>query len=62
LIIADDILVFLLALLKQQGVDVKGAAKSSTPVNEEVPPLLEGGGKLEVLLILCPTFGVTLKK
>ncbi|KAM0930039.1 hypothetical protein ACQ4PT_001217 [Festuca glaucescens] len=36
------------ALLKQQGVDVKGAAKSSTPVNEEVPPLLEGGGKLEV--------------
>ncbi|GJN16727.1 hypothetical protein PR202_gb03747 [Eleusine coracana subsp. coracana] len=36
------------ALLKQQGVDVKGAAKSSTPVNEEVPPLLESGGKLEV--------------
>uniref|UniRef100_A0ACD5WKA8 Uncharacterized protein n=1 Tax=Avena sativa TaxID=4498 RepID=A0ACD5WKA8_AVESA len=36
------------ALLKQQGVDVKGAPKSSTPVNEEVPPLLEGGGKLEV--------------
>jgi hypothetical protein len=38
-------------LLKQQGVDVKGAAKSSTTVNEEVPPLLEGGGKLEVVLI-----------
>jgi hypothetical protein len=38
-------------LLKQQGVDAKGAAKSSTPVNEEVPPLLEGGGKLEVVLI-----------
>ncbi|AQK98151.1 Villin-2 [Zea mays] len=36
------------ALLKQQGVDLKGAAKSTTPVNEEVPPLLEGGGKLEV--------------
>jgi hypothetical protein len=52
--------VFLLALLKQQGVDVKGAAKSSTPVNEEVPPLLEGGGKLEVLLILCPNLGVVL--
>ena len=50
---------FLLALLKQQGVDVKGTAKSSTPVNEEVPPLLEGGGKLEVL-ILCPTLGVAL--
>ncbi|XP_039849026.1 villin-2-like [Panicum virgatum] len=34
------------ALLKQQG--VKGAAKNTAPVNEEVPPLLEGGGKLEV--------------
>uniref|UniRef100_A0A8R7Q0H6 HP domain-containing protein n=1 Tax=Triticum urartu TaxID=4572 RepID=A0A8R7Q0H6_TRIUA len=39
------------ALLKQQGVDVKGAPKSSTPVNEEVPPLLEGGGRLEVWCI-----------
>ncbi|PUZ52977.1 hypothetical protein GQ55_5G017000 [Panicum hallii var. hallii] len=36
------------ALLKQKGVDVKGAAKNTAPVNEEVPPLLEGGGKLEV--------------
>jgi hypothetical protein len=27
---------------------VKGAAKSA-PVNEEIPPLLEGGGKLEVI-------------
>ncbi|KAL5197247.1 hypothetical protein ABZP36_000759, partial [Zizania latifolia] len=36
------------ALLKQQGVDVKGASKSSAPVEEEVPPLLEGDGKLEV--------------
>ncbi|XP_059309256.1 villin-2-like [Lycium ferocissimum] len=35
------------ALLKQQGVGVKGASKSA-PVIEEVPPLLEGGGKLEV--------------
>lgn len=35
------------ALLKQQGVDIKGATKGS-PANEEVPPLLEGGGKLEV--------------
>ncbi|XP_022847678.1 villin-3-like [Olea europaea var. sylvestris] len=35
------------ALLKQQGVGVKGASKSAT-VNEEVPPLLEGGGKIEV--------------
>ncbi|XP_008786911.2 villin-2-like [Phoenix dactylifera] len=35
------------ALLKQQGVDVKGMAKGA-PVNEEVPPLLEGAGKLEV--------------
>ncbi|XP_042940823.1 villin-3-like isoform X2 [Carya illinoinensis] len=35
------------ALLKQQGVGVKGMTKS-TPVNEEVPPLLEGGGKMEV--------------
>ncbi|KAK9128758.1 hypothetical protein Syun_017555 [Stephania yunnanensis] len=35
------------ALLKQQGVGVKGAAKS-TPVSEDVPPLLEKGGKIEV--------------
>ncbi|XP_061340327.1 villin-3-like [Gastrolobium bilobum] len=35
------------ALLKQQGMGVKGVAKS-TPVNEEIPPLLEGGGKMEV--------------
>ncbi|KAF3442688.1 hypothetical protein FNV43_RR16605 [Rhamnella rubrinervis] len=35
------------ALLKQQGVGVKGLTKSA-PVNEEVPPLLEGGGKMEV--------------
>lgn len=37
----------LLALLKQQGVGVKGMTKGA-PVNEEVPPLLEGGGKMEV--------------
>ncbi|KAJ4791689.1 hypothetical protein LUZ62_042935 [Rhynchospora pubera] len=37
------------ALLKQQGVDLnKGAAKTTTPVNEEVPPLLESNGKIEV--------------
>ncbi|XP_004236608.1 villin-2 [Solanum lycopersicum] len=35
------------ALLKQQGAGVKGASKSA-PVIEEVPPLLEEGGKLEV--------------
>ncbi|CAM8963769.1 unnamed protein product [Rhodiola kirilowii] len=35
------------ALLKQQGVGIKGSAKA-VPVNEEVPPLLEGGGKTEV--------------
>ncbi|XP_060177339.1 villin-2-like [Lycium barbarum] len=35
------------ALLKQQGVGVKGSSKSA-PVNEEVLPLLEGGGKIEV--------------
>ncbi|CAN6483310.1 unnamed protein product [Victoria cruziana] len=35
------------ALLKQQGVDVKGVAKG-TPANEEIPPLLEKDGKLEV--------------
>ncbi|KAJ8622707.1 hypothetical protein MRB53_031236 [Persea americana] len=35
------------ALLKQQGVGVKGNMKSN-PVNEEIPPLLEGGGKIEV--------------
>lgn len=35
------------ALLKQQGVDMKGTTKGS-PAVEEIPPLLEGGGKLEV--------------
>jgi hypothetical protein len=40
------------ALLKQKGVDVKGISKTSVPVNDEVPPLLDGGGKLEVLLNL----------
>ncbi|OIT28462.1 PREDICTED: villin-2-like [Nicotiana attenuata] len=35
------------ALLKQQGVGVKGGSKN-TPVNEEVPPLLKVGGKIEV--------------
>ncbi|KAL3637230.1 Villin-3 [Castilleja foliolosa] len=35
------------ALLKQQGGALKGASKSA-PVNEDVPPLLEGGGKTEV--------------
>ncbi|KAA8518168.1 hypothetical protein F0562_015642 [Nyssa sinensis] len=35
------------ALLKQQGVGVKGMTKGA-PVNEEVQPLLEGGGKIEV--------------
>lgn len=35
------------ALLKQQGVDVKGSAKNA-PINEEVPPLFESGGKIEV--------------
>lgn len=38
-----------LALLKQQGVGLKGIAKSA-PVNEDIPPLLESGGKLEVCL------------
>ena len=38
------------ALLKQQGMGVKGATKSA-PVNEEIPPLLEGDGKLEVWII-----------
>ncbi|GMJ02336.1 villin 2 [Hibiscus trionum] len=38
------------ALLKQQGAGVKGMIKSA-PVNEEVPPLLEGSGKMEVWCI-----------
>ena len=37
----------LLAFLKQQGVGVKGTNKSA-PVNEDVPPLLEANGKIEV--------------
>lgn len=35
------------AFLKQQGFGVKGVNKSA-PVNEDVPPLLEAGGKIEV--------------
>ncbi|CAH9134948.1 unnamed protein product [Cuscuta epithymum] len=38
------------ALLKQQGVGIKGAGKSDS-VNEEVPPLLEAGGRIEVWCI-----------
>ncbi|KAE8694796.1 Villin-3 [Hibiscus syriacus] len=38
------------ALLKQQGVGVEGMSKS-TLVDEEVPPLIEGGGKMEVWCI-----------
>ncbi|KAL5719708.1 Villin-2 [Ranunculus cassubicifolius] len=38
------------ALLKQQGVGAKGAAKGA-PVNEDIPPLLEQGGKVEVWCI-----------
>ncbi|KAJ6809051.1 villin-2 [Iris pallida] len=37
------------ALLKQQGVDIKGVSKGTTV--EEIPPLLEGSGRLEVWLI-----------
>ncbi|XP_019154980.1 PREDICTED: villin-2-like [Ipomoea nil] len=39
------------ALLKQQGGGIKSGTKSATPVKEEVPPLLEEGGKIEVWLI-----------
>ncbi|XP_065856405.1 villin-3 [Euphorbia lathyris] len=39
------------AFLKQQGGVVKGMAKSAPVVTEEVPPLLEGGGKMEVWCI-----------
>lgn len=35
------------ALLKQQGLGSKGTTKGA-PVNEEVPSLLEGGGRIEV--------------
>ncbi|XP_077218177.1 villin-2-like [Tasmannia lanceolata] len=35
------------AMLKQQGVDVKGITKGA-PINEDIPPLLEVGGKIEV--------------
>ncbi|KAF3636483.1 Villin-4 [Capsicum annuum] len=38
------------AILKQQGAAVKASSKS-TSVNEEVPLLLEGGGKIEVWCI-----------
>ncbi|XP_010269772.1 PREDICTED: villin-2 [Nelumbo nucifera] len=44
---ADDGRGKVAALLKQQGVDVKGMAKGAT-VNEDIPPLLESGGKIEV--------------
>ncbi|GJN31511.1 hypothetical protein PR202_gb19920 [Eleusine coracana subsp. coracana] len=51
------------ALLKQKG-DVKGASKSSAPVHEDVPPLLESAGKLEVLLntIMMFTFPITYRR
>ncbi|KAJ0262483.1 Villin-2 [Hirschfeldia incana] len=39
------------AMLKQQNVGLKGISKSATPVNEDIPPLLEAGGKLEVWLV-----------
>ncbi|CAF2123653.1 unnamed protein product [Brassica napus] len=39
------------AMLKQQNVGLKGSSKSATPVNEDVPPLLEAGGKLEVWVV-----------
>ena len=55
-ITADNIFFYFSALLKQKGVDVKGAAKNTAPVNEEVPPLLEGSGKLEVALINIPFY------
>lgn len=35
------------AFLKQQGLGVKGTNKTA-PVNEDVPPLLEAGGKIEM--------------
>ncbi|XP_042412347.1 villin-2-like isoform X1 [Zingiber officinale] len=38
------------ALLKQQGVDVKGTSKGPV-LGEEIPPLIEGAEKLEVWLI-----------
>lgn len=38
-------------MLKQQGVGVKGGSKSA-PVIEEVPQLLEAGGKTEVCLVI----------
>ncbi|KAG4996719.1 hypothetical protein JHK85_028158 [Glycine max] len=46
-ILTSELFDVLSALLKQQGMGVKGMTKS-TPVNEEIPPLLEGGGKIEV--------------
>ena len=41
---------WIIALLKQQGVGPKGKDKNA-PVAEEVPPLLKSGGKLEVWTI-----------
>lgn len=37
-------------MLKQQGVNVKGMVKGNL-VNEVVPPLLEGVGKIEVKIV-----------
>ena len=37
------------AMLKQQGVNVKGLLKGA-PTKEEVPPLFDHNGKLEVIL------------
>ncbi|CAH8387648.1 unnamed protein product [Eruca vesicaria subsp. sativa] len=39
------------AMLKQQNVGLKGISKNAAPVNEDIPPLLEAGGKLDVWLV-----------
>lgn len=39
------------ALLKQQGLSAKGASKGMA-ISEDAPPLLEEGGKLEVLYLI----------
>lgn len=51
-------IVTITALLKQQGLNTKGILKSS-PTKEEIPPLPNSSGKIEVFLIpIFPNFSI----
>ena len=47
-VVSQIFMCILTAMLKQQGVNVKGLLKG-TPTKEEIPPLFDKNGKLEVI-------------